>query len=82
MLLNQAVPVLVDGIKGLVKFGLVEVVGRRAVCKSSLQEALGLRLVQSSAVVRVKLIPDFVDSLSIDTLLLYFCSQSPCEGAV
>ena len=70
LLLNQAVLVGVDHSEGLFELGLVVVVRRGDVSEHSLKESLGLGLVKSAAVVLVKLLPDFVDGLSVDTVLL------------
>ena len=82
VLLNEAIPVLIDRLEGLIEFGLVVVVGRRAVGEHSLQEALGLLSVESAAVVLIKLAPDLVDGLGVDALLLNLSGESPSEKAV
>ena len=70
LLFNQAVLVGVDHGEGLFELGLVVVVRRGDVSEHSLKESLRLGLVKSATVVLVKLFPDFVDSLSVDTVLL------------
>ena len=81
-LLNEAIPVLINRLEGLIEPGLVVVVGRRAVGEHGLQEALGLLSVEGATVVLIKLAPDLVDGLGVDALLLDLSGESSCESAV
>ena len=79
VLFNQAVPVLVHSVESLIELRVVVVVGRGNILHDSLEEDFGLLTVQIVAPVRVKLVPDLLDCILVDTIAFDVFRQSVGE---
>lgn len=82
VLFDRAIAIFIDLNEGLFELRFIIVVGRWNVLKHNLQEALRLWPVQFTASISVKLFPDLIDSLCVDTVFLILCVNLPFKSSV
>ena len=80
--LDLSIAVLVHGGKSLLEFRLVVVVGRWDALHDGSEEILGFGLVKSACFVGIKLLPNPIDSIPVNAVLLNLSSHPVREGPV